>query len=178
MPVLVAAIMSCLVLASVPQGASASALEEDGTRFEQLGKTTFWWKSILKVYDISCHVGTGHTAADILSDVPMRLELRYHRGFTAADIIKGGDDLLRQNVSAATMETLAARLAELNRAYIDVKAGDAYTLTYVPGRGTSLRYNGKVLTTIPGSDFASAYFRIWLGKKPMSAAVRDELLGR
>lgn len=156
----------------------AATLEEDGARFERLGKTTFWWKSILKVYDISCHVGAGNTSAQILTDVPMRLELRYHRAFTAVDIIKGGDELLRQNVSAATMEALAGRLADLNRAYIDVKAGDAYTLTYVPGSGTSLRHNGKVLTTIPGSDFAIAYFRIWLGKEPMSTTVRDQLLGR
>jgi hypothetical protein len=153
-------------------------LKEDGESFTCLGQTTFRWKSILKVYDIAFHLGTGQNAAKALADIPMRLELMYHRAFTSDEIIKGGDTVLRRNVDAATFDKLSTRLAELNRAYVNVKAGDAYALTYVPGRGTSLRLNGNVLATIPGHDFAASYFSIWLGKDPISDSLRQTLLGR
>ncbi|MFM8357803.1 MAG: chalcone isomerase family protein, partial [Verrucomicrobiota bacterium] len=66
----------------------------------------------------------------------------------------------------------------LNRAYRDIRPGDRYTLTYLPGRGTTLRLNDTELVTIEGADFAGAYFRIWLGDDPISPALRDQLLGR
>lgn len=154
------------------------ALREDGANFVRVGQTTFRWKAILKVYDITLHLGAGQQARGALADVPMRLELLYHRAFTPAEIVKGGDEFLRRNVDSATFERLAPRLADLNRSYVSVKPGDAYALTYIPGRGTTLRLNGKALTTIPGYDFANSYFRIWLGDNPISGTIRDELLGR
>lgn len=173
---------AALMLAATPLHAvslpsSPGVLEEDGARFERRAQSTFVWKSLLKVYDIALDLGAGQRHFDPIADVPMRLELRYHRSIKAADIIKGGDALLRRNVTAATLALLRPRVEELNRAYVNVGPGDAYTLTYVPGRGTTLRLNGTALATIPGHDFATAYFRIWLGPQPMCGKVRDALLG-
>ncbi len=177
-----AAALAALVFAVEASAATSvrapGILTEDGADFVRLGQATFRWKSVLKVYDIALHLGAGQDASRVLEDVPMRLELVYHRGFTAENIIKGGNELLRRNVDASTLALLASRLAELNRVYVDVNPGDIYALTYVPGRGTTLRLNGKSLATIPGYDFAASYFRIWLGSEPMSAGLRDELLGR
>lgn len=174
-------LLSLLLATALPSTAATPApavYREDGADFVRLGQSTFLWKSIVKVYDIALHVGNGESASKVLTDIPMRLELRYHRGFGAAQIIKGGDELLRRNVDAATLASLQSRLAQLNSAYVDVKPGDTYTLTYVPGNGTTLRLNGRALVTITGHDFAAAYFRIWLGSQPMSASLRDALLGR
>jgi hypothetical protein len=176
------AVLGALLVASslhaarpVPPPAS---LEEDGARFEQIGAKTFRWRSVLKVYDAALHLGAGESPARIFADIPTRLHLGYHRGFTAAEIVKGGDTLLARNVDDATVATLRERLALINRTYRDVKPGDSYTLTYVPDLGTTLRLNGAALVTIPGHDFAAAYFRIWLGEDPISPALRDSLLGR
>lgn len=134
--------------------------------------------SVLKVYDASLHLGAGESPSRIFADIPTRLQLRYYRGFTAAEIVKAGDTLLAQNVDAATIASLRKRLDRINRAYRDVKPGDSYTFTYIPDRGTTLRLNGVPLDTIPGQDFAAAYFRIWLGESPISPTLRDTLLGR
>jgi hypothetical protein len=176
--VLQAAWVLALVSPATAASPAPAIFEEDGADFVRMGQTAFWWKGLVKVYDIALHMGQGTDASKVLTDVPMRLELMYHRGITAADIIKGGDGLLRRNVDAAMMKQLEARLGELNRAYVDVKQGDIYALTYVPGNGTTLRLNGKALVTIPGHDFAAAYFRIWLGSQPMNAQLREKLLGR
>ncbi len=153
-----------------------ASLEEDGARFERINQATFHWKSILKVYDIALHLGAGESTKNLFADIPMRLHLKYHRAFTAEEIIKGGDTLLERNADAATLATLNGRLNRLNAAYRNVTPGDSYTLTYTPQVGTTLRFNGKRLATIPGHDFAATYFRIWLGADPISKPLRDKLL--
>jgi len=154
-------------------------LNEDGVVFELVGHATFRWKRVVGVYDASLHVGSGADPMRILrDDMPLRLDIRYRRAFAAVDIIKGGDALLARNVSAETLMSLRSRLEELNRAYRDVKTGDRYTLTYAPGAGTTLRLNAVPLITVPGEDFARAYFSIWLGPDPIGLHFRDQLLGR
>ena len=44
------------------------------------------------------------------------------------------------------------------------------------GRGTQLEHNGEAVGTIPGADFATAYFAIWLGTDPIDAPLRVQLL--
>jgi len=170
----------CLAILPTTRASQAATdqLTEDGARFELAGATTFRWMSIVKVYDARLHLGNGEHAAKVFTDIPVRLQLTYHRGFTAAEIIKGGDTLLARNVKADALVSLRERLELINRAYRDVREGDSYTLTYVPGKGTTLRLNGSPLVSIPGHDFAAAYFRIWLGDDPISKSMRDTLLGR
>lgn len=182
LPACVFALLSFIYAASPAMAVQAppfaASLTEDGTRFEQVGAETFRWKSVIKVYDIALHLGSGETSNRIFADIPTRLQLNYHRGFSAEDIVKGGNSMLARNVAAATLDKINDRLALINRTYRDVKPGDSYTLTYVPSIGTTLRLNGSRLVTIPGHDFAVAYFRIWLGDDPISPALRDRLLGR
>ena len=61
--------------------------------------------------------------------------------------------------------------------YVDVKPGDRYALTYVPGVGTELAFNGKPRGVIEGADFAAAYFAIWLGPQPLDNSLKEKLLG-
>lgn len=169
-----------LLLSSLPASAALApptAIEEDGIRFELIGHGAFRWKRLVHAYDASLHAGVGSKREALLAGAPLRLEILYHRGFSAAAIVSGGNALLKRNVTAETWEFLQPRLAQLNRAYLEVKPGDRYTLTYLPDKGTTLRLNGKALMTIEGVDFAAAYFRIWLGKEPISPLLRDQLLG-
>jgi len=155
-----------------------AALDEDDTRFELVGQGAFRWKRLIHAYDAWLHAGKDSAPANLLTGAPIRLEIHYRREFSAADIVSGGDALLRRHVSAEAWNSLQDRLAKLNRAYVDVKPGDRYTLTYVPGKGTTLRLNGNPLVTVEGADFAAAYFRIWLGEDPISPQLRDLLLGK
>jgi len=179
-PRLLCWLMGLLLLASLPaRGAFAppTAVEEDGIRFELVGHGAFRWKRLVHAYDASLHAGQGSKRDSLLAGAPLRLEIHYRREFSAPDIVSGGDALLKRNVTAETWRRLQPRLTQLNSAYLDVKPGDRYTLTWVPGTGTTLRLNGKALVTVEGADFALAYFRIWLGEEPISTALRDQLLG-
>ena len=134
------------------------------------------YKLIFKAYVAALYLGDGAAAGDVLADVPKRLELSYFWSISGEDFGKAGDDILAQNVDAETFAALRPRLDRINGWYRDVKPGDRYSLTYIPGIGTELALNGRRLGLIEGADFAAAYFRIWFGDHPLDTGLRDQLL--
>ena len=73
---------------------------------------------------------------------------------------------------------LRPQIDKLNALYKDVKPGDRYALTYLPGVGTELALNGTSLGIVEGADFAAAVFAIWLGPNAIDQSLRTQLLGR
>jgi len=136
------------------------------------------YKLFIKAYVAALYLGDGATAGDVLSaDVPKRLELSYFWSISGADFGKAGQQILAQNVDAGTLAALRPRLDQINALYRDVKPGDRYSLTYIPGAGTELALNDRRIGVIDGADFSAAYFRIWLGAHPIDDRLRDQLLG-
>ncbi len=131
---------------------------------------------VLKGYVAGLYLADEEHAEDVLADVPKRLELSYFWDIAGADIGDAGDKLVAQNVDAETLTRLRPQLDQIRALYENVRPGDRYALTYVPGRGTELALNGKPKGTIPGADFARAYFAIWLGAKPIDADLKKQLL--
>jgi Chalcone isomerase-like len=135
------------------------------------------YKILFKAYVAALYLGDGIEPGDVLGDVPKRLELSYFWGISGPKFGEAGDEILAQNVDPQMLARLRPRLDQLNALYEDVKPGDRYSLTYVPGVGTELALNDRPLGVIDGADFGSAYFRIWLGDHPLDTRLRDQLLG-
>lgn len=133
-------------------------------------------KMIFKAYVAALYVGSGVSPQDVLQDVPKRLELSYFWSIDGADFGNAGDRIIARNIDKQALARLRPRIAQINALYGDVKPGDRYSLTYVPGVGTELALNGQRKGVIEGADFAAAYFRIWLGDHPIDASFRDRLL--
>ncbi len=131
------------------------------------------------VYDIALYGPTEKRSIDgVLSDVPKSLILHYHRDFSPEEITYAADQILKENPDL-DYQAISDRIKEINKLYQGVKPGDRYELRYEPKVGTTLLFNGQKKGTIPGSDFAKAYFGIWLSKYPISSSLRDSLiLGR
>jgi hypothetical protein len=134
------------------------------------------YKFFIKAYVAALYLGDGAEAGDVLADVPKRIEVSYFWGIRGSDIGTAGDQIIAQNVDGNTFAALRPRLDRLNALYRDVRPGDRYSLTYVPGVGTELALNGNPLGVIDGADFGAAYFRIWLGDHPIDTRLRDQLL--
>lgn len=134
------------------------------------------YRVLIKAYVAALYLGEGVQANAVLTDVPKRLELHYFWAINGPDFGKAADAILADNVSAETLQSLRSRLDRLHALYENVKPGDRYSLTYIPGRGTELALNGISKGTIEGADFAAAYFAIWLGQKPLDRSLRDQLL--
>lgn len=115
--------------------------------------------------------GTG-----VLTDVPKRLEIEYFWALKAKDIVKASQKLLTDNVDGQTLQRLQRQVVRMHSLYEDIRPGDRYALTYLPGRGTFLSLNGEYKGVVPGADFAAAYFSIWLGDQPMDSSLKHQLL--
>lgn len=131
---------------------------------------------VIKAYVAALYLPTGVTAEEVLSDVPKRLELSYLVSIKGPDFDKGAAPVLERNQTPAERARIQGRIDRINAAYKDVKPGDRYSLTYLPGRGTELALNGTPLIVIEGADFAAAYFGIWLGRAPIDERLKRDLL--
>ena len=110
------------------------------------------------------------------ADVERRLELHYFHAITSGDFAKATSKIIKKNVSSNQYEKLYPYIQQMNALYLDVKPGDRYAATYIPGKGTELALNGKPLGIVPDSDFSKAYFGIWLGDNPLNEDFRNSLL--
>jgi hypothetical protein len=150
----------------------------EGTALRLTGAGLFRWKWLVKVYAAALYLPPGTDGLDLAADQPRRLEFAYLVDIERGGFGKAADELLARSFPAAVLGPLQARLARLHAAYVDVKPGDRYALTYLPGRGTELTHNDRPLALIEGADFARIYYAIWLGQDPIDPGLRDRLLGR
>ncbi len=134
------------------------------------------YKRFIKAFVAGLYLEPGTPPASALQDIPKRLELHYFWNIMGPDFGKRADKILAATFPAATLDPLRGRIRQLHAAYRNVKAGDRYSLTYVPGTGTELALNNQPVITIPGADFAAAYFAIWLGEKSGSPELQKQLM--
>ncbi len=131
----------------------------------------------IKAYVAAFYLPESVRSEDALTDVPKRLEIEYFHPIVAQDFAKATSASISQNTSLVTYQGLKPRIDELNALYRDIAPGDRYALTYLPGQGTTLAWNGQPLGTVAGREFAAALFGIWLGSNPLDRNLKDLLLG-
>jgi hypothetical protein len=87
-------------------------------------------------------------------------------------------DGFSKNQTSEKMTALQDRIEQFY-SYFDqnVVAKDQYILDYVPGKGTTVTKNSKVLGIIPGEDFKNALLEIWLGNFPADKGLKKGMLG-
>lgn len=151
----------------------------DGRDLELTGTGIIRYLGLIKVSEVALYMPSEIAPAQVLQpDTPRRLEVRYFHDLEKKDFVESTRVWIRKNVSASEYEALKPKIEQLNALYEDVKEGDRYGLTYVPGVGTTLDLNGQEKGTVAGGDFARALFAIWLGREPVEDGLPDELLGR
>lgn len=131
------------------------------------------WKYLVKVYLVGLYKPEEVSVGRVLDDVPKRLEYYFFVDMKASDFQDTGFELMARNVGEEKARSLSRELDELNSLYRDVKAGQRYTLTYLPGRGLEMALDGEVLGEVDGAEFAAAYFSIWLGPDPVSRSLQQ-----
>jgi len=162
---------------AAPGSTFAPEILVDGAKLPLRGTGRLVWMRLVTVYDAAFYLPENVPGSDVLRDVPKRLELSYHISIKAPKFGEAAEPYLEKNVHPETLAKLRPRIEKLNKLYRDVKEGDRYALTYVPGKGTTLSLNNEAIGTIEGADFAAAYLTVWLGSKPISKAMRDDLTG-
>ncbi len=146
--------------------------------FSKLGEYRYVYRMFFKLYDAALFVSPDAEPSTILNaETGFRLQFRYLRKIDKSIILKSSAKILEKNLSEIELAQIADRVDHINKAYRSVGSGDRSSLTYIPGRGTTLRINGDYVTTIEGQDFARLYFKIWLGEQSLSPSLTKSLLG-
>lgn len=154
-----------------------NAYEDEGTRLKIHGTGLFRYLGVVKAYVGALYLPEGTSVEDVLSDIPKRLEVEYFHALKGEDFGVTTNKIIAKNTNSQTLKSIREQIDFHNSLYENVDPGDRYSLTYIPGKGTTLALNGKTKGTIEGADFASALFSMWLGKFPMSKPFKQQLLG-
>jgi hypothetical protein len=131
---------------------------------------------LVEVYVAALYLEEKVSSRRALEDVPKRLEIQYFHEIKAEDFVASTGKLIEANQSPETVAALQPKIERLNGLYDDVRPGDRYALTYLPGTGTELSLNGQAKGTIRGADFSAALFSMWLGPKPIDSGLKRQLL--
>ncbi|MEM1182993.1 MAG: chalcone isomerase family protein [Acidobacteriota bacterium] len=148
----------------------------DGLDLELRSLGLLRYKGLLRGFAAGLYLESGLATSKALDDVAKRLELSYFVPIPGRLFGPAGKGALKKGLSRAGFAEVEDRVRQIDRAYVDVKAGDRYSLTYRPGEGTELAHNGRQLTVVDGADFAAAYFAIWLGPSSIDRKLRRQLL--
>ncbi len=153
-------------------------LEQAPNSLSKIGEYRYVYRMFFRIYDAALYSPTNSSNQDILNaDTSFSIQFRYLRSIDKSIILESSAKLLQKNLSEKELHQIQKRVLRLNAAYRSVDVGDRSSLTYIPGKGTTLHINDEEITTIEGQDFAALYFRIWLGEQPISQSLKGHLLG-
>lgn len=181
------------ILGTAALGAAAQPVDLAGAKFEphaQVGGTSLSlngaairYKVVFKVYAIGLYLPAkaGTMAAAVDQSGPKRIHAVMLRDVSGSELGKSFTSNFEAN---ATREEFAGsishifRFGELFSSRKMMKAGDSFTLDWVPGTGTVLSINGVPQgEPYPGPLFYSGMLKLWIGDRD-SAGVRAALLGQ
>ncbi len=115
-------------------------------------------------------------AGVISSDQIKSVHLHVLRSLSSSQLAESISEGFWRN-AGSQKGALQARLERLAKMFPKVINGDLITLTYVPGRGTTVMAKEEQKGVIEGTDFADALFAIWLGPNPVQNDLKKALLG-
>jgi len=189
-PLLAAAL---LCLAAFAGHAAAQTIDVSGVKFShsvalagsalQLNGAGTRYKTIIKVYAAALYLpAKANTAEAVLASAgPKRMQVVMLRDIDANELGKlftrgMEDNSTREEFGKTIAGTL--RLADMFAARKKLLTGEQFTVDYLPGRGTVITINGQPQgEPIKEPEFFNALMRIWLGRSPADALLKNALLG-
>jgi hypothetical protein len=118
--------------------------------------------------------------AEILSRPgPCRVQLDFvYKKVSPKKLLDAWREGFEKNQDEQTLAELKDRIDQFYSYFNeDAVAKDQYVFEYVPGQGTRIGKNGKILGTIEGEDFKNALLEIWLGNHPADKNLKKGMLG-
>ncbi len=130
------------------------------------------------VYVAGLYVANRSRSADAVLDLstPIVLDLRFIRDVDQDTMNEALEQGFSRN-AGGNLAALQGRINQLKRWVPNLTNGMNLVFTWIPGQGVQMKVDGRVLGVIPGDDFASVFFRIWLGPRPPNRGLRTGLLG-
>lgn len=159
------------------------ALDVRGTKLQLNGAGTRY-KGPFKVYAAGLYVPkkTG-TPEELLAQVgPKRMTVVMLRDIDASELgklfVRGVEDNMDKQAMVKLIPGLM-RMSQIFSEHKNLKAGDQFTIDWVPGTGTIIGVKGVPQgEPFREPEFFNALMRIWLGPVPADWKLKDSLLGK
>jgi hypothetical protein len=114
---------------------------------------------------------------DILGEVSKRVEVEYFVNISGKKLNNFTIDTMKKNITEEEYSQILNEVDLMCQYFVDLKPGDRFSLTYIPGIGTKFEHNKKLRGVIKGSDFGKALFSVWVGEKPFDENLKNKILG-
>jgi hypothetical protein len=136
-------------------------------------------KFIVKVYVAGLYLPARETDAERIldADAPRHLVMHFVHDVDKKKMCDAWNEGLEKNTPDATPE-LKGQFETLCSYMEDIKKGEQFVFTYLPGSGTRVSVKGVEKGTIEGKAFADALFKVWIGPHPgPGEGFKKQLLG-
>ena len=109
---------------------------------------------------------------------PFALQLSYRRSISRDDLVAASlKEIRRLALNAPDPAQLRRWEAEMQQAFVDVRAGDRITGVFLPGEGARFYVGERLQHVVADEAFAKAFFSIWLDARTRNSGLRAQLLG-
>jgi hypothetical protein len=187
---LLAAAISLFACASFAQMQTVSGVKYDenidlrGAKLH-LNGAGVRYKFVVKVYTAGLYLPKkAATADDVLAmPGPKKMSVTMLRDIDSNELgklfIRGVEDNMDNKASFTKLIPGLMRMSQLFTELKQLKAGDTFTIEWVPGTGTIITVRGKQEgEPFKEAEFYNALLRIWLGPQPADWKLKDALLGK
>ena len=118
-------------------------------------------------------------AAIINADEPMLVRMHFiYDGVSAEKLRDGwqeGFAVTAPSADKTLQQAMASFIALFNA---ETRENDIYDISWLPGKGLAIVYNGSLLGTINDLEFKKVLFALWLGKDPVDDDLKEGMLAR
>jgi hypothetical protein len=186
--------LALTILALAPLAASAAPVDVAGVKLDdaldlkgsklQLNGAGVRYKAVFKVYTAGLYLGKkASTTEDVLAAPgAKRITITMLRDIDANELGKLFTRGVEDNSPKSEMLQLIPGLVRMGQMFADqkqLKAGDTFTVDWLPGTGTVISVKGAPQgDPIKEQAFFNALMRIWLGPNPADWKLKDALLGK
>jgi hypothetical protein len=136
-------------------------------------------KFIVKVYVAGLYLPARESDAEkiLAADEPRHLVMQFVHDVDKGKMCNAWNEALEKNTPDASAE-LKGQFETLCGYMEDIKKGEQFAFSYLPGEGTRVQVKGAAKGTIEGKAFADALFKAWIGPKPgPGEGFKKQLLG-
>lgn len=113
----------------------------------------------------------------VLGQTAKRIEVEYFVKIPGKKLNNFTIDTMKKNVTNEQFNAIATEVDLMSQYFVDLKPGDRFSLTYIPGVGTKFAHNDQLTGVIQGKDFARALFSVWIGENPFDQNLKNQILG-
>ena len=137
----------------------------------------------VKVYTAGLYLGAKASTPEavLAATGPRRMHIVMLRDIDSNELGKLFTRGMEQNATREEFGKLipgTTKMGEIFAARKKLAAGESFSIDYVPGTGVTILVNGKpTAEPIKEPEFFNGLMKIWLGKSPADAQLKEALLG-